>query len=71
MARKPAKKAEDKPLTPLNEQVGRCANCAGSRFKHAIEKRLLLRGCQDCGEVYDIDNERVVRQGDPAKKWEG
>lgn len=72
MARKPlTKKVEEKKVIPLNEHTGRCRNCgAGSPFRYAIVKSCFIRVCKTCNLAYDIDNGRIVREGDPAMKWE-
>lgn len=48
---------------PLSERSGRCACCAGARFKSRIENHELVRTCQTCFEEYNIDTEKVVRKG--------
>jgi hypothetical protein len=48
---------------PLNERDGRCRNCGNASFKSAIWKHDILRKCKTCDEVYNIDQETVVRKG--------
>ncbi|AKU43398.1 hypothetical protein CPT_Silence61 [Bacillus phage Silence] len=54
---------------PLNERAGRCGNCAGTSFKSAIVKHQFLRCCNDCGQVLDVDSNKIIREGDQDKKW--
>lgn len=57
-------------VRPLNERAGRCRNCAASGFKMAMYKGDLIRNCKKCDEVYNIDTEKVIRQGKEEFKYE-
>ncbi|AHJ88651.1 hypothetical protein GBK2_53 [Geobacillus phage GBK2] len=48
---------------PLNERPGRCGNCGNAKFKLAMVKGHLLRCCQHCSEVFDVDANKVIRKG--------
>lgn len=56
----------EKPFVPLHERPGRCGNptCGGASFKSAIYKHDILRCCKNCGEIYNIDKEKVIRKGE-------
>lgn len=55
---------------PENEQVGRCSNCACGSFQLGLSKGHLLRKCKECGQVDDTDDGlKIIRPGDPNKKW--
>lgn len=49
---------------PLEERPGRCATCSNASFKSAIYKHDILRCCKNCGEIYNIDKDQVIRKGE-------
>lgn len=54
----------DTYVIPMNERVGRCFTCGHAKFKLAITYKQLLRGCRNCGEIYNTDTEKVIVKGE-------
>lgn len=47
----------------LNERNGRCRTCGNGSFNLKIENHHLLRVCKNCSEIYDTDNEKIIKKG--------
>lgn len=58
---------------PLNERVGRCANCAHGSFTLALGKGKLkgqlLRKCKHCGQVSNPDTNEILREGNKEHEY--
>lgn len=54
---------------PINERSGHCGNCGKASFKSKIVNHNIHRECKNCFEVYDIDSEKVVKNGMEEKRY--
>jgi hypothetical protein len=57
----------DKPKTDGQEtKSGYCFSCNGWRFGLKYVNHNMIRYCRDCGSIYDLTNEKIVK-GDNQK----
>lgn len=50
-------------VRPLKERAGHCSTCGKTSFELKIWKHQLLRRCRNCDEVFNIDTEKIIREG--------